>query len=67
MPVCCVLCGQCLVVDDQQVLGTLLLRRLGEIEAARDGDLPINNHHLMMRNGMVGVNLARVRSALGEA
>jgi hypothetical protein len=43
VPVLCVLCGKGLVADDQQILGILLLGRLGEVEASRDDELAIDD------------------------
>jgi hypothetical protein len=56
LPVLGVLRRQRLVPDDQHVLGVLLLRRLGEIETPRDNGLAVENHHLIMRDGMFGIN-----------
>ena len=57
LPVLGVLISQCLVPDDQHVFGILLLRRFGEVKTAREDGLAVDDHHLIMRNGMRGINL----------
>jgi hypothetical protein len=59
LPVLRVLRGQSWIPNDQQVLGVLLLGRLGEVEASRDDDLAVDNHDLVMRDGVYRVDLGR--------
>jgi hypothetical protein len=42
-PVLCVLRGQRLILDDEQVLGIFLLRRLRKIEAPGDDHLSVDD------------------------
>ena len=65
VPVLRVLCGQCLVPDDEQVLRVLLLRRLGEVEAPGEHRLAVDDHHLVVRNGVVGIDHGR-HALIGE-
>lgn len=37
-------------------IGVLLFRRLGEVEATSDDHVPINDHHLVVGDGMGGVD-----------
>ena len=59
VPVLRVLCGQCFVADDQHVFRVLFLRRLREIERPRDDNLAVDDHHLVMGDGVGGVDLCR--------
>jgi hypothetical protein len=56
LPVLYVLRRQCLIPDDQQVLGVLLLGGLGEVETSRDDEFTVDDDHLVMRNRMLGVD-----------
>ena len=40
------------IINDHKVLGVLLLRRLGEIEGAGDDGVRIDDHDLVVSNGM---------------
>jgi hypothetical protein len=64
-PVLGVLRRQRLVPNDQHILSVLLLGGLGEIETPRDDGFPIDNHHLIMRNGVRGINL-REHALVGQ-
>ena len=48
-----------ITAQNQQVLRVGLLRRLAEIEAARNYRTPIDDHHLVMGNGMLVVDVDR--------
>jgi hypothetical protein len=50
---------QCLILDDQQILCILLFGSFCEIEASRDHNLPIDDHDLVMGNGVFGVDVGR--------
>jgi hypothetical protein len=56
LPVLRVLCRQRPVRDDQHVLGVPLLRRLREVEAPRNDGFTVDDHHLIMRDGVIGIN-----------
>ena len=47
------------VMYHKQILRIVLLGGLGEIERACDNGLSINNHHLVVCNGMLGIYLDR--------
>ena len=59
VPALGVLRGQGLVLDEQHMLGILLLGCLGEVEAPRPDGVPVDDHHLVMRNGVAGIDLRR--------
>jgi hypothetical protein len=61
-----ILLGEDRVVDYQQVLRVMLLRRSGEVEGAREDHAVIDDHDLVMRNGVLGVNERRDAAVLDE-
>ena len=48
---------QVLLLDDQQILSVLFLGSFGEVKATRDNCFFIDDHDLVMRNGMFTVNV----------
>ena len=50
---------QRLIVSDQHVVRVLLLRRCGEIAAPRDDGFAVDDHGLIMRDTIVGINRRR--------
>src|ERR1700730_17323647 len=44
-------------LEDQQVLGVFTLRLVGEVEAARYDHLLVNNHDLVMCDGVLGIDV----------
>ena len=59
MPVGFVGSREGLVVQHQEILGVVLLGRRGEVERAGDDRLAINDHHLVVRDGMDRINAHR--------
>src|SRR5215211_2039247 len=59
LPVLGILCREGLVLDDQQVLRILGLGRLREVEASRDDGFAVDDHHLVVRDRMLGVDQRR--------
>jgi hypothetical protein len=55
-PVLRALGRQRFVPDDQHILRVLLLRRLGELETPREDGFAVDNNHLIVRDGMIGIN-----------
>ena len=53
------------IIDDEQVLGIPFLSRLGEVEAAGDDSLTINDHDLVMCDLVDGIDVGR-DSLIGE-
>lgn len=47
--------AQGLAVDDQQILGIAHFCRLGEVEAAGNDPAHVDDHHLVVRNGVGAV------------
>ena len=41
-------------MDYKEIFSIILLSSLGEIERPRDDRLPVNNHQLIMGNGVLG-------------
>ncbi len=56
LPVGRVLAGQVLVADHEQVLGVVLLCGLGEVEAAGNDRLVVDDHDLVVCFGVLGVD-----------
>lgn len=56
LPIVPVELGQHRISDDEQILGVLLLGCLSEVEAARVHDLPIDDHHLVVCDGVSAVD-----------
>ena len=50
---------QGLILDDQHILGILFFSGLREIEAPRDHHAPVDDHDLVVGNGMLVVNECR--------
>ena len=48
---------QILIPDDQQILSVLFLSSLGEVKATCDYCFSVDDHDLVMRNGMFVVNI----------
>ena len=48
---------QILISDDQQILSVLLLSSFGEVKATCDNCFLIDDHDLIMRNGVFAVNV----------
>ena len=59
LPVFSVLGRERNILNDQKILGIILLRRLGEIEGAGQNFMPVNHHDLVVGDGMFGVNICR--------
>jgi hypothetical protein len=57
LPILDIPVSQLLIMDHKKVLSITLLGGLGEIERPCDHRLPVNDHHLVMRNGVLGVYL----------
>lgn len=47
------------VTDDEEILGVTLLSCLGKVERARNHDFIVDDHHLVVGNGMSGVDFRR--------
>jgi len=48
---------QILILDDQQILRVLFLGSLGEVKATCDNCFFVNDHDLVMGNGVFAVNV----------
>ncbi len=56
LPVRRVLRRQVRRADHQQILGVVLLGVLGKVEAAGDDRRPVDDHDLVVRDGVLGVD-----------
>ena len=54
------------VVDYQQVLRVMLLRRFGEVEGTGEHDGVVEDHDLVVGNGVLGINEGRDAIILEE-
>ena len=52
-----VLCTQGMTTDNKQVPGISFFCRLGEAESAGDDYLPVDDHHLVMGNGVCVIDI----------
>ena len=69
LPVLRVLCRQSGIPNDQEVLGILLLGGLREVEASREDGFAVDDHHLVVRDRMLGVDYRRhplIRQEIGR-
>jgi hypothetical protein len=57
LPVLGVFLAQCFILNDEEILGVLILGRQGEIERPRYHDLPVDDHDFVVGDVMDGVNL----------
>jgi len=55
-PVLCVPLGQLPIVEDQKIFRVSFLRRPCEIKRSRNDDFSINDHDLIMGNGMLSID-----------
>jgi len=55
LPIFCVDGGQFLVTNYQEILGVFFFRGLREIEGSCDHRLPIDDHYLVVCNGVLGI------------
>jgi hypothetical protein len=51
--------SQFLIMDSKKILSIILLGSLREIERPRDHGLPINNHHLVVCDGVFSIYFDR--------
>lgn len=58
-PVVDICFGKVLLFDDEKILGIVVFSSLGEIKAARDDRCIVDDHDLVVRYGMLFVNVSR--------
>ena len=55
LPILRVVLGQFLVMDHKKILRIILLCRLGKIEGPSDNGLPVDDHDLVVGDGVLGI------------